>query len=424
MKRWRVVVTSSVVAGLVLFLFLVPLPISRIRGQGLVQPAPESASSLYVRYKGVLEKLNVRDGEHVEEGQELAVFGNPELSAKLKEALEKKESSERSRDAFKKLLNETTGDKDRSNINDEISKARKKLSELDGEIQGYERILRDDLVLKAPRSGVVSGVPRMDEVHKMFEMDPTKPFLTIHDPGKLRVCLPVLTLDLNRLKENLERPSRASIKTLRRLQDKVSVYYQDAPLAAVFADLNQKVKGVHLLLDPEAGLSDGIKVTYEAREQRLGTALDKMFEGLGLGYVVVSDEKSDHDGWLKVRPGRERGFPEGQRQFGELDVEVLVPGRDGKTWKGKLTYLPESEAKEIPLQLSSRGGGPVAVKAGGNPNTLIPQTQHYLVYIDLIDTDVAVSSGTLAQVKIFCKPETCAHWVWRKINDIFDLGLL
>jgi len=30
----------------------------------------------------------------------------------------------------------------------------------------------------------------------------------------------------------------------------------------------------------------------------------------------------------------------------------------------------------------------------------------------------------MAQVKVHCKPETCARWLWRKINDVFDLGLI
>ena len=56
-----------------------------------------------------------------------------------------------------------------------------------------------------------------------------------------------------------------------------------------------------------------------------------------------------------------------------LPVTVRVQGRDWHTWQGRLWRLPESEAKEIPLPLSNRGGGPVAVKAGGPPGHLVPQ---------------------------------------------------
>ena len=54
----------------------------------------------------------------------------------------------------------------------------------------------------------------------------------------------------------------------------------------------------------------------------------------------------------------------------------------------------------------------------------MPQTQHFLVYIDLIDPDAAIVPGAMAQVKVHCKPETCLHWLWRTLNDTFDLGLL
>ena len=54
----------------------------------------------------------------------------------------------------------------------------------------------------------------------------------------------------------------------------------------------------------------------------------------------------------------------------------------------------------------------------------MPQAQHYLVYIDLVDPDGAITPGSMAQVKVHCRPETCLHWVWRKVNDIFDLRLM
>ena len=94
------------------------------------------------------------------------------------------------------------------------------------------------------------------------------------------------------------------------------------------------------------------------------------------------------------------------------------------TWKGQLSQLPESDAKEILMLLSNRGGGSVAVKAGGAGGKLIPQTQHYLVYIDLIAPDGAITPGSMAQVKIHCRSETCLHWLWRTINTTFDLGLI
>ena len=36
----------------------------------------------------------------------------------------------------------------------------------------------------------------------------------------------------------------------------------------------------------------------------------------------------------------------------------------------------------------------------------------------------AVAVGSMAQVKIHCRSETCLRWAWRTINDVFNLRLL
>ncbi len=61
---------------------------------------------------------------------------------------------------------------------------------------------------------------------------------------------------------------------------------------------------------------------------------------------------------------------------------------------------------------------------GVKSNTLVPQTQQFLVEVEIIDPDSAIVPGTMAQVKIHCRNETCASWVWRTVNNLFDLGLI
>ena len=56
---------------------LVPVPISRIRGTGIVEAEPDAQSKVYVVRTGILEKLNVRPGQIVHKGDELAVFVDP-----------------------------------------------------------------------------------------------------------------------------------------------------------------------------------------------------------------------------------------------------------------------------------------------------------------------------------------------------------
>ena len=82
-----------------------------------------------------------------------------------------------------------------------------------------------------------------------------------------------------------------------------------------------------------------------------------------------------------------------------------------------------AEAKTIPPALSSKGGGPLAVKPGGDPNQLVPQSQVYLVGINVEQPDEAIAPGSMAQVKIHCEYRSCAWWVWRTLSQTFDLGL-
>jgi putative peptide zinc metalloprotease protein len=109
----------------------------------------------------------------------------------------------------------------------------------------------------------------------------------------------------------------------------------------------------------------------------------------------------------------------------ELPVTIRVHGLGASTWKGNISRLDNSEAKFVPLQLSSRAGGPVPVHPPSNKTPgLVPQTQHYLVYLDIETPDPSITVGSMAQVKITCRPETCLRWAWRTVNNVFNLRLL
>jgi putative peptide zinc metalloprotease protein len=111
---------------------------------------------------------------------------------------------------------------------------------------------------------------------------------------------------------------------------------------------------------------------------------------------------------------------------GFIPVTIRVQGRVLATWKGKIfrTELPKSEAAEIPLGLSSKGGGSIAVRPVTASQKLIPQGQVYLVPVDFDDADEAVCTNTQAQVKIHCRYRSAAWWVYRTVSSVFDLGLL
>ncbi len=107
----------------------------------------------------------------------------------------------------------------------------------------------------------------------------------------------------------------------------------------------------------------------------------------------------------------------------DLSVTLRIRGRDSKTWEGKIVELPQSAAKEVPVQLTTRAGGPLAIKPGSRPGVFEPQAQQYLVAINVEDPDGAISRGTLAKAKIPCKWPLCGWWTWRTFCSLFDLGM-
>jgi len=116
----------------------------------------------------------------------------------------------------------------------------------------------------------------------------------------------------------------------------------------------------------------------------------------------------------------QRDMADGRR----LAVSIHFPGRGAEVVVGQVTRLPESDAKDVPLQLTQRGGGPLAVKPASDPNVQVPQSQQYLVPVELFTPDRAIVAGTMANVKIHCRWRSGAWWVWHKISSAFDLGLI
>src|SRR5207247_9842475 len=94
-----------------------------------------------------------------------------------------------------------------------------------------------------------------------------------------------------------------------------------------------------------------------------------------------------------LKEGRE----EVQRKGKDLDIDLRVQGLGAKTWKGRIAQMPESEAKEVPLALTIKAGGPVPVKPSTQPNVYVPQNQQYLVGIDILNPDASICPGTMAQ---------------------------
>jgi putative peptide zinc metalloprotease protein len=331
MKRARVLITGGAVVALLIFLCFVPVPISRIRGLALVQAHPESSSQIVLKRSALLDKLLVRPGDRVTRDAELAVFRDPELEEKLAQTqAELVNADEYLGRLMQQRIASRADPREQSRLQELIVQTQGKRETARASVEALERVKKEDLVIRAPRDGVIGQAPRVEDVGKMFEgresQQQVQPIFTMHEPGKVRLCLPLETTEYHRLSKD-------------------------------WAELKQKSK--------EAG-----------------------------------EEKQP---WINLR----------------------VHGLDSQTWRGKIERLEESEAKYIPEMLSSRAGGPVAVQPPNQRSQgLAPQTQHYLVYLTIDHPDDAIAVGCQSQVKIYLQPETCLHWAWRKVNDLFNLRLI
>jgi putative peptide zinc metalloprotease protein len=311
MKRWRVIMSSCVVLAVLGFVFFVPVRINKVTGIGVIQAKPEAIETLHTQIPGVLDRLFVREGDEVKKGEEIARF----VDVKVEQALAKAKIDVETHKKFLGFLDQqhktNTNSQVRRRLSLEMESTRSELNNAEQEVARQENIKNSLLVLRAPFEGRVVGVPTREAVGRMY--DKNTPVCSVVKPDNLRLCLPVLPDEWQRLRYNTH-----------------------------------------------------------------------------------------------VR--------------GNLPVDIRIMGRGGDIWQGILLPLPESEAATVPVELSSRAGGPIAVK-GGVTDAQVPQTQHYLVHVEILDPDHAMIPGQLAQAKVVCEPETCANWLWRKVNNLFDLKL-
>ncbi len=106
-----------------------------------------------------------------------------------------------------------------------------------------------------------------------------------------------------------------------------------------------------------------------------------------------------------------------------LEVSILAKNRSDHEFTGRITRVPDTDEKNVPLPLTHRGGGTLATKPGGDPNVNTPMVQTFLVAVEIIDPDPTLVPGTLATAKVHLKWRSGAWWVWRSIASSLDVGL-
>ncbi|MCE9533936.1 MAG: hypothetical protein K8T89_22850 [Planctomycetes bacterium] len=106
-----------------------------------------------------------------------------------------------------------------------------------------------------------------------------------------------------------------------------------------------------------------------------------------------------------------------------LDATILLSNRSDHLYSGKVTAVPDRHEDNLPIGLTSRGGGPVAVRPSQNPEANEPVAQTYLIQVEILDPDATILPGTQAKVKIHLRWRSAAWWVGQKIASALDWGL-
>ena len=265
-----------------LFSALVPVPIGRIRSPGLVETQPDATTKVFIKYPGQLDKLLISPGQHVNKGDELAVFSNPAVERDLER---------RPRTWSGSAIRPTTLEARLPNVAPTMTRTSwprwKAISTTPdgphrgrGESQGmFDRSRREKLVLRAPTSGIIGTAPDPNDIGKLYEVEREQemPFCTIIEEKKLRVCLPLTTDELNRLREMVALPSEAALETIHHLRQAkgskgtlVTVNYTDQPLGEILVDLQSKSKSIHFEIDPDSGLSPNLRAQLRGEQRGTG----------------------------------------------------------------------------------------------------------------------------------------------------------
>ena len=193
---------------------------------------------------------------------------------------------------------------------------------------------------------------------------------------------------------------------------------QAANFAAQVDDLDKVIRQVSDLTAPRDGVVMGLP-----KRSELGKLFDRNYQQ-GKPVCTVGDP-TRLVVKLPVSSVNFKLLKEDLPPGGELAVSVYVTGRTDHEFAGTIRRLPESDAKHVPLPLTQRGGGPLAVKQSGEPGQpeLSPVAQVYLVDVELTDPDATVKPGALVHVKVHCQWRTGAWWLKRKLSEALDIGL-
>ena len=204
MKSKRYYTSLAIFAALILAFVFLPLPISRVRETGLIAVDPDYAKPVGLSEAATLTAVLVKEGEFVRKGAVLAKFESKELNdqlAKLRAEL----AGER---AQEKLYREQAS-REVGRSKEELDKYATSSSLRVADAERAEKEVLDRIArvseLRAPADGNVMGVPSTKDIGRYYSANFTDapPLMTVADPSKLVVKLPVTPMQYRLIKEDL-----------------------------------------------------------------------------------------------------------------------------------------------------------------------------------------------------------------------------
>lgn len=205
MKRKRVFISMSCLAAFIFAFFFMPLPVSRVRENGVVQVSEGHREYVHIHETGILTELYVYEGQRVPRGADLGKFRNPKFEFDRQQMEAEKEAAISQMKSIQNRLSSTVDQASRSRLERELVEARSALAKATAMLEKQEQLIANFEILHAPRAGIVMNIPKKEDIFKNWEKGKSPPFCTIGEPGQLRVLVPVPATDFRELRENLER---------------------------------------------------------------------------------------------------------------------------------------------------------------------------------------------------------------------------
>jgi putative peptide zinc metalloprotease protein len=245
-----------------------------------------------------------------------------------------------------------------------------------------------------------------------------------------RYSNPELDFELAKIRSNLDE----TIGRIEALQGTLTLLRNDtmgtrAQYEAELAEQRKKVEG---LQRSERALIDRLSSMAEVKSPRAGVVMSppkrediyKFWDKSQSNAICTVGDPTKLRVLVPVTPLDYVRMQENLNKQNRLEVSIHIPGRSDRLFHGFVNKLPETHATDVPVALTSKGGGSLATKPATDPNVNEPLVQTYLVPIEIIDFDPSFLPGELVSVKVHMTWKSAAWWVWQTLASSLDWGLL